>query len=202
MDLASLLIQNGAPLIGGLLKTAASAAGGPVVGALAGVVIDAVAKAVGAPSSEPSAIAAAIAADPAKAAAAIPQVEAAHAELIKAQTDAQEAAFKDVEDARATTVQLVAQKSIMAWGAVVVSVLVVLAFLAALVLLVRYGVDANNLSGQAELILTGTLGAAFAQVVNYWLGSSSGSSDKTAALTSLAHASVQPPAVIVKARGK
>ena len=45
------LISAGAPVIGGLLQTAATAAGGPVAGALAGAVIGALKEALGLPET-------------------------------------------------------------------------------------------------------------------------------------------------------
>lgn len=183
MDLASLLVQNGAPLIGGLIKTAASAAGGPVAGILAGVVVDAVAKAVGSKSSDPAAVVAAIQADPAKAAQVIPQVEDDHADLIKAHTDAQEALLHDVQDAREKQGQLVTAGSPLAWGPVVISLLIVVGFFAACFLLLT-GRAAE--AGQAGLMVVGVLVGSFQNVVGFYLGSSAGSAEKSQQLAQLA----------------
>lgn len=190
--LAGLFAKNGAPLIGGLLQTAASAAGGPAAGAIAGVVLNAAAKALGATSADPGDIATAITADPAKAAVVLPQVESNHAAIITAQGQIDQAYLTDVQNARAETLALTREGSALAYGPVIISVLVVVAFFVDIVLLLKATLEANSLGGQAQLIFTGTLTAAFTSVVSYWLGSSSGSKDKDNQLAALTHAVVAP----------
>jgi len=68
-------------------------------------------------------------------------------------------------------------------GRVMVSLLVVVAFLAYIVLISTYPIspdmkDVVNTAG-------GALGAAFVSIVNYWVGSSAGSSSKDKQIASL-----------------
>jgi hypothetical protein len=198
-SLIPILEKAGAPLIAGAIKTAAGAAGGPVAGAIADIAVDAVGKAMGLNTSDPGAIANAIQNDPTKAAAVLPTVDADHAELIKAQGDVDAAHLADIQNARSQALALVQAKSPMAWGSVVVSVLIVVCFMGALVILLKGGVNLNETAGQAILIIIGGLSAAFGQTVNFWLGSSSGSADKSAILSQVALQSrpVPPPAVPV-----
>lgn len=103
----------------------------------------------------------------------------AEVEKFKAQLD-------DVQDAPSTNVALVQAGSAIAWGPVVISVLVPLGFIGCLMGLMFVKVDFSQTSGQAYLILTGVLSQSFAQVTGYWLGSSAGSADKSAQIAALA----------------
>ena len=117
----------------------------------------------------------AVDADPSKAAALQARLDAGTATL--------KAELADVADARATTVGLARAGSPIAWGSPVISALVVAAFAAvAVVVFVGYGVD----SAVGQLI-AGALIAKFGTVVDYWLGSSKGSSDRADQITALLH---------------
>lgn len=114
--------------------------------------------------------------------AAIAAERAAAAE--KAAQDQLVAQFADIANARATSVQLVQAGSAMAWGAPVVSVVVLVTFgsVVALTLL-------RSLPPNAEPVLNvllGTLGAMATSVVTYWVGSSAGSARKDARLATIA----------------
>jgi hypothetical protein len=80
--LAPILVQAGAPLIGKLLTTAATAVGGPLAGSVTGLVVDKVVSELGAASSSPADVTAAIKADPAKAKEVLQQVEEDHSDVI------------------------------------------------------------------------------------------------------------------------
>lgn len=140
-------------------------------------------------TDEPKDIAAQIAADESKA--------RIFAERLKAETDALRIAAEDTASAREQTIKLVDLGSSMAWGAPVVSVLVTLAFIGDLAALFIAKVNLNEMTGQVLLLLTGTLSAAFTQVVNYWLGSSAGSASKD---VSIRQALATPAAPVKKAK--
>jgi hypothetical protein len=86
----------------------------------------------------------------------------------------------DTASARGMGVELAKAHSGLAYGGVVVSVVIVAGFV-----LTTYAVLTNHLStsdGQFGSVLVGTLAAMATQVANYWLGSSIGSSTKNALL--------------------
>lgn len=88
--------------------------------------------------------------------------------------------LSDTASARTMTTNLAQAHSGLAYGSVVVSVVIVVAFG-----WTTYSVLTNHLStsdGQFGSVLVGTLAAMATQVANYWLGSSLGSSTKNALL--------------------
>lgn len=108
------------------------------------------------------------------------------AEQFKARLEAETAnlaaQLADVQDARATTIRLAESGSAISWGAPVVSVIVVVGYLGLVFALLFKTIPDN----QVTLVLFGGLSAAFAQVINYWLGSSAGSANKDVALKQIA----------------
>ena len=71
----------------------------------------------------------------------------------------------------------------LAWGPATVSSLVVIGFFAVLILLVTMPGGTGSLDPQVASVINitvGSLGAAFAAVVNFWIGSSQSSRDKDA----------------------
>ena len=99
---------------------------------------------------------------------------------LAADVDVAKARLADVASARGQTVSLAQAGSKIAWGAPVVSVLVVGMFGAILVFLATRAVpaDAKDLMN----VMIGTLGASFGAVVQYWVGSSAGSQAKDATI--------------------
>jgi hypothetical protein len=88
----------------------------------------------------------------------------------------------DAASARDMAAELAKTHSGLAYGSMVVSVVIVLAFG-----WTTYSVLTNHLSaadGQFGSVLVGTLAAMATQVANYWLGSSLGSATKNALLAS------------------
>lgn len=164
--LTGALKQVGGTILGGLI-------GGPAGAAIAPVIIGALADALGADKT-PEAVTKAITDNPDLAAPVVQRVEANQADALREL----ELRLSDVQNARAQTIQLVQAGSAMAWGAPVVAVIVVLGFLAALFLFMGRPVTLDNAQSTLLNILIGTLGAAFTQVVNYYLGSSAGSAAK------------------------
>lgn len=105
---------------------------------------------------------------------------------LAAETDALKAELGDVADARATAAALATARSPIAWGSPVVSAVVVLAFAAvAVIVFARYGVE----SAVGQLV-AGALIAKFGTVVDYWLGSSQGSSDRADQVTTILHQAI------------
>lgn len=89
----------------------------------------------------------------------------------------------DVANARATTVQLAQSGSYMAWGAPLVSVIVLVTFGGVMALALLRTLPAN--AEPVLNVLLGTLGAMATSVVTYWVGSSAGSARKDARLANL-----------------
>jgi hypothetical protein len=181
MDWSALvpLLANSAPTIGGLLGGLIPFPGGAVLGTVDGKVL---AEELGVAPTPAAVNAAILAGDPATVQQRLTDAEAkmiGEVEKFKAQ-------LADVQDARATSVKLVQAGSHIAWGPVVISILVTLGFIGCVMGLMFVKVDFSQTSGQAYLILTGVLSQSFAQVTGYWLGSSAGSSDKSAQIAALA----------------
>lgn len=104
-------------------------------------------------------------------------VEKFKAEM-SARTDEFMAALADTQSAREQTVKLADKGSAIAWGAPIVSGLVVLGFLCVLALFFFGMFPSTDTAAAIANMLVGSLAAAFVQVINYWLGSSAGSQRK------------------------
>lgn len=133
-------------------------------------------------TEDPAAAAAALAADPAKAAdlrVALAKI-AADAEAAQRQADLDEmrAAMADVADARKATVTLAASGSKIAWGAPVVSVVVVVGFFAAFGAMMFAPSPADPGKAAMLNILVGSLASGWTAVIGFWIGSSAGSAAK------------------------
>ena len=107
--------------------------------------------------------------------------------VIQAETDARrqefealQAQLRDVQSAREQTVRLAEAKSPIAYGAVLVSAIVLVGFAVMLWLVIREEVPANQ--RDMVTLLLGTLAGMASSVVAYWVGSSNGSMQKNAAL--------------------
>ena len=183
MDWSALspLIANAAPTIGGLLGGLIPFPGGAILGEVAGKVL---AESLGVPPT-PDAVNTAIkTGDPVVVQAALTQAEA----KMNAEVEKFKAQLADVQDARATTVKYVEAGSALAFGPVIVSVLITLGFMTSLILLMTIKVNYNDVTGQALLLLIGSLSTMQVSVVSYWLGSSAGSADKSAQIAALSGA--------------
>ena len=107
--------------------------------------------------------------------------------LIQAEADARRQAHEevlarlaDVQGARSQTVSLAQAKSPIAYGAVLVSAIVLVGFAIMLWLVIREEVPANQ--RDMVTLLLGTLAGMASSVVAYWVGSSNGSMQKNAAI--------------------
>jgi hypothetical protein len=161
--LAGSLLQKGLPALGGIL-------GGPVgavVGNIAASLVPQIAGAFGlAPDTAPAVVAATVTADP----------NAAD------KLAALESTYADLQNARQQTIDLAKEGSSIAWATPVISLVIVVGFYSLVVALLFKSVP----DSQGVMILFGSLATAFGQVCNYWLGSSQGSTDKTATLSAIA----------------
>jgi hypothetical protein len=168
-----------APMIGQLLGGFIPFPGGAILGGMAGKVV---AEALGVPATPEAVHKAVTEGDPAEIA---PKLASAETK-INAQVEMLKAGLADVQDARSQEIKLVQAGSMIAWGPVIISTLIVLAFAGCVLGLMFVNVNLKETGGQAFLILTGVLSQAFAQVTGYWLGSSAGSVDKSAQIAALA----------------
>lgn len=193
MDWSALvpLVASAAPTIGSLLGGLIPFPGGAILGKVAGSVL---AEALGVPAT-PDAVSTAITTgDPA-----VIQAKLSEAETrMQAEVERHKADLLDTQDARNTNLELVRAGSVISWGPVIISVLVTLGFIGCVFALMILHIDFSNTSGQAFLILTGVLSQAFAQVTGYWLGSSAGSTDKSAQIAALAGVGATRPAPIIR----
>ena len=123
---------------------------------------------------------AAIAADPEKALQFKLAIVQAEADDRRQQHEALMAQLHDVQSARLQTVELARAGSAIAWGAPIMSALITIGFFVMLYLVIRKEIP----EGSRDLanIMLGSLGTSFTAVVAYWVGSSAGSAQKTAAL--------------------
>ena len=90
----------------------------------------------------------------------------------------------DVASARSQTVELAKAGSAIAWGSPIVSVLAIVVF-AGFVYMLFAKVVPEGMK-EALLLLGGSAATGYGMVLSYWLGSSSGSAAKTAALEKVA----------------
>ena len=105
------------------------------------------------------------------------RIAATQAAAADASAEARLAAhLADVANARATAVHLAQSGSAMAWGAPVVSLVVLATFGAVMSLVLMQAVPVG--SETVLNVLLGTLGAMATNVVGYWVGSSAGSARK------------------------
>ncbi len=109
---------------------------------------------------------------------------------LAAETESLRLSIEDTQDARSTTVKLAEAGSNIAWGAPVISVLIVLGFLTLVFALIFKQVP----DSQVALVLFGTLSTAFGTVVSYWLGSSAGSARAGDTVRAIAQAASTPTA--------
>ena len=175
--------------IGGVVLDLAPEVGRWLFGINAAPAVAAVQAAVGAVTgtSDPAAQATVIQ-DPEKSAALRVELARVAAEQEASANAAVQAAFAaqlaDVANARAMTVQLAQSGSEMAWGAPIVSVVVLVTFGGVVALALTRAMPPG--AEPVLNVLLGTLGAMATSVVGYWVGSSAGSARKDARLASMA----------------
>lgn len=170
------------PLILGLAPQVARWIGGDPASDVTSQAINLVRSAVG--SDDPETVKEALARDPAMAAQLQIQLAQLAAERERAAQQAEldklRAHLDDAKDARGQTVSLAKAKSGVAWGAPVVSLVIVGSFVTLCFMVLTKSIPEG--SDAIANVLMGSMAAMATQVANYWLGSSAGSADKTAAL--------------------
>jgi len=174
----SQLVGQMAPTLGGLLGGLIPFPGGAILGQIAGKVI---AENLGV-APTPDAVSTAITTgDPEVVKAKLAQAEA----QINAEVEKYKAQLGDVQDARATSVKYVQAGSKLASGSVIVSILVIFGFILLSFMAIR-----PDLAGIADksviLYLLGAWQTMAASAVAFWLGSSSGSQDKSNQIAEMA----------------
>lgn len=185
------LVGPMAPTIGGLLGGLIPFPGGAILGKVAGQVV---AEALGV-APTPTAVAAAIqTGDPAAVQAALTEAEV----KMKTEVEKHKADLEDVQDARATTVKYVAAGSSLSFGAVVVSIVVLLGF--CIISFLAMKPDLAGVDKSVTLFLLGAWSGFAGSVITFWIGSSAGSADKSAQIAQMATtaASVSAKAIAKK----
>ncbi len=162
--LTGALKQVGGTILGGLI-------GGPAGAAIAPVIIGALADALGADKT-PEAVTKAITDNPDLAGPVVQRVEANQAAAFREL----ELRLSDVQNARAQTIQLVQAGSAMAWGAPVVSVIILTGFIGLSFLAMKP--ESAGIRADVALYLLGAWQSLATAVVVYWVGSSAGSAAK------------------------
>lgn len=171
-ELIAALTKAGAPILGTII-------GGPV-GTLAGAAIGALAEALGTPAT-PDAVKTAIQTGGPQAEVIVQRVEAEKAPALNADL---EAILRDRQGARDHTVALLDKGSAMAWGAPVVSLIVVIGFVVLSLLAMKP--EAAGVRSDVVLYLLGAWQSLATAVISYWVGSSAGSASKDVALKQMA----------------
>jgi hypothetical protein len=171
-DLIAALTKAGAPILGTII-------GGPV-GTLAGAAIGALAEALGT-TATPEAVKTAIETGGPQAEVIVKRVEAEKAPALNADL---EAILRDRQGARDQTMALVEKGSTLAWGAPVVSVVVLAGFVGLSFLAMKP--ESAGIRADVALYLLGAWQSLATAVVGYWIGSSAGSAAKDAAIKQIA----------------
>lgn len=183
MDWASLvpLVANAAPTIGGLLGGLIPFPGGAVLGTVAGKVL---AEALGVPPTPADVSTAITTGDPAVIQAKLAQADA----KMVAEVEKFKAELEDVQDARRVGLEYAKEGSGIQWAPSVVSVIAVSGFcLFSYMAITRPpGADRDVL-----MYLLGIWSGAFLTVLNFWLGTSASSQNKTNQIAQLTAPVVQ-----------
>lgn len=96
-------------------------------------------------------------------------------ELERIDASRESAGLQDIQSARQQTVALAQAASNIAWAAPVISTVIILGFFACVALLFIVDRTWDERTANLLNVLFGALIPGFAQVCNYWLGSSAGS---------------------------
>jgi len=165
-------VAKAAPLLGSALGPGGAAVGG-IIASVFGT------------KNEPDAIAEAVASNP-DAAIKLREIENAHAvKLADIALEGERVRLADVANARDREVELARIGSKGQYAGHVVALVVTVGFFVILGFLLATPRGADP--GQAMLLLLGSLGAGFMTVIQYYLGSSKSSSEKTAMIYSEQH---------------
>ncbi len=114
---------------------------------------------------------------------------------LEARTEELRVQVEDLQNARSQTVQLAQAGSPIAWGAPIVSTIVLFGFVVTCSLLFFKPLTSEN---QLALLIVGAWVSGFLAVIQYWLGSSAGSKDKDALVATMARNSTASASQVVK----
>lgn len=178
------LVAQAAPTIGGLLGGFIPFPGGAVLGQVAGKIL---AEALGVPPTPEAVNTAITTGDPATVNAALASADA----KMQMELEKHKADLADVQDARATNLELVKAGSSIGYAPIVVSLVILTGFLVLSFLAMKP--DLAGVRTDVTLFLLGAWSGYAGAVVTYWLGSSAGSADKAGQLAAIA-AKAPPPA--------
>ena len=173
-SLAGSLLRAGLPSLAAILGAVVP----PPFNLVIGPAFSLVKAALGLPEdATPAAVQQHVDADPADAQAKLHEIDAAHAQA----ASELQAYLADVQNARAMETALAAENSPIQWGAPVVSTVAVLGFvIVAVLVMTGHGGD----SGASQLVL-GAMITGWTTVIQYWLGSSKGGSDRAGQITTM-----------------
>jgi hypothetical protein len=177
--------------IGAIAPGLATALGGPLAGAAVKVIAD---KVLGRPNATEADVAAALASGTLSGDQIVALKAAEHSfqvEMAKVEQASQVAAIEDTRSARQQTVDLAKEQSSIAWGAPVVSTLIVAGYFFCIYRLFIVQADLPANAFQLLNVMFGALSIAFGQVCNYWLGSSAGSRRSTDTVRRIAEQSTK-----------
>ena len=185
------LIAPMAPTIGSILGGFIPFPGGAVLGSLAGKMV---ATALGVPATPEAVHDAVTTGDPEVIKA---KLEAADAEM-SAEVEKHKADLADVADARSTNLELMRAGSKISYAPAIVSAIVLLGFM--ILSFIAMKPDLTGVRTDVTLFLLGAWSGYAGAVVTYWLGSSAGSTDKSAQIERMAAASAtaNKPVVAIK----
>lgn len=153
----------------------ATVLGGPFAGAAVKVIAD---KVLGRPDASEADVAAALASGSLNGDQIVALKAAENSlavEMAKVEQARVDAGIEDTKSARQQTVDLAKAGSSIAWGAPVVSTLIVVGYFFCIYRLFVVQADLPANAFQLLNVMFGALSLAFGQVCNYWLGSSAGS---------------------------
>lgn len=162
-------------VIGSVAPGLATAFGGPLAGAAVKVIAD---KVLGRPDASESEVIGALSASSLSGEQIVALKSAEQAfqvEMARVDQAREAAAIDDTKSARQQTVDLAKESSPIAWGAPVVSSLVVAGYFFCIYRLFLVSDDLPANAFQLLNVMFGALSIAFGQVTNYWMGSSAGS---------------------------
>lgn len=182
-SLAATLAKAGAPIIGGAIA-------GPAGATIAGVIVGALADALGVEAT-PEAVTAKIEADPVASVPVVARVEAGQASAIREL----ETRLADTANARAAQIEYVKADSPTQWAPVVVTIIVLTGF--ALFSWVAMRAPPGTQESQVTLYLLGAWQTLAGMAVAFWLGSSSASKGKEQTIAALMATRGNTPATAV-----
>lgn len=175
------LVAPMAPTIGGLLGGLIPFPGGAILGSMAGKMV---ASALGVAPTPEAVTTAVTTGDPEVIKA---KLASADAEM-SAEVEKHKADLADIQDARATMVELQKAGSKISYAPAVVSAIVLLGFM--ILSFIAMKPDLTGVRTDVTLFLLGAWSGYAGAVVTYWLGSSSTSAEKSAQIERMASAAV------------